>query len=1837
MKSGLLGLYDELKNRVEEYIDTAYLTNDADFNLARRSLLSNSTTSPVFREPTFEPLRRYVEKPVGSEDLLKLAGLGSVPPSELKLISDFLETIDPVRFKGLFQHQYDSIETVLSKKQNLVVTTGTGSGKSYCFLLPLLLNILAESMGTNGRNKWSGRSETGNEWWKTAGSRFSPKRQQTNRQCGIRALIMYPLNALVQDQVDGLRGILNSKAAEEFYERVLSGSRIYFGQYSGATPGRGNSGRPENLNECRRDLLEIDKMSGDPDPRIQTTKGSEQITRWDIQHSSPDVLITNYAMLSIMLLRDREQQLFDDTREWLKNPSNRFYLVIDELHSYRGTGGTEIAYIIKSFIKKIGLTPDHPQLQIISTSASLSKEDGQRFLAEFFGTSSEFKVIDGPAAPIEPAAFSRVSSLKSDFETFEQSWSSEESLKQMISSQCKQFGIPDGEITDAILKLGWHDAIIDSSERLRLRHEHGKKLTVYPLSLTELASELFGGSLAAARGLVRALTEEYGCTKGLKTKLRLHVFIRNLDGIRRSMAVEQGRLIAPKLYDNTRPVCSVTAALNLESYYCQECGELYYSGFINRSSGRIYLSNDEFGEDEQPLEMMLLHVPKTGVSYSHAGWESNFFDGFSGEISQAGGASSISIFSSRALYDQRSRRYNLPSVCVHCGADWSSKPAQFVQSPIRSMGTGYNKFSQIIIEQLVGSLKETSSDPGTSKIVIFSDSRKDAAVISADLELNHYRDTVRALTEKHLALATSGNIEAADYLLKLYEAKATKIWDAINQHPFRSKFPENSRLLRDFYEEGRLDPIADAEAIQRARALITQIRSPLVRLFGTDNSVCERVLQDLVASGMNPAGLQDYRYATWQKAFVHGPSSRSLEAIQEIEDAKAWYRKKLASTIRETITGSMGRDFESLGYGWITFDRNHTLAPKDPNMTALIDSAIRFLIKHYETRDENANGFANGKLKDYFAHWLRSNSFRIWSDKSNAEISDNLRNLLVSLGITDNEYKIQKEGIYLHPRGQHFWRCNKCRSVHLFLGDARCRNVKYNADLNKVGCNGALEQKEIQILFDEPNYYRSLIQLGRHNYALRTEELIGHTDKSDQRFRQLAFQGKFLGDVAKLKLTPAQMERLYGIEALSVTTTMEAGVDIGGLKAVYLANMPPKRFNYQQRVGRAGRRLDKLSASLTFCKGQKHDEYYFENQLLMVGWETKSPSLDIDNEKILDRVLLRQTLYLIVQSNSNLKDTLDASAIEGDVNNGSFGSIDAVENCQATIRQQFDSIKATLNDFLIAIRPDIGAKAADARVQDTKLQLENALNLIPRLKHRYGGNYSFTGALAEEGMLPLYGLPVRSSYLLHGDPNSGDNRGRWPIREGIIDRSEDIALSEFAPGREVVKDKRILRSVGLAWPEKAGTLGGGASRIRYSAPVDTPSILCCSSCGAVVFSDSSECPQCRAVGTDIRTYRGWRPTAYVADVREHRAYDGNIEVKPVQVLTHPSRLDPNATDDWTELENFKVTGYQGRVVRANSNSGAGYTFRRIDPPRLMNGVYVEASLVNSRMRTQDWSDAPPTNDQGNIALYSELVTDVLIASLLKTPNEKFLMGTGNGFRSSAVKAAWDSLAELIGKEISLREDIEPGEVSVGKKYCTWQDSSGADIGGWAVFVSDNLDNGAGYASTYASGSSFKNLLEGILADLEPFFSAPIHAESCSTSCYHCLRNYFNRASHSRLDWRLGLDLAYYLLGRSSDFGFGARWWTSYLEKILLNRVSHLSNLKWTRKNSSAGIVFISDNRKHALLPLHPLIDYGHRSFANLRTNLARELSVEAVGRLNVFEFERTPITALQKMREDLRR
>ena len=142
-------------------------------------------------------------------------------------------------------------------------------------------------------------------------------------------------------------------------------------------------------------------------------------SRFDMQVAPPDILITNYSMLSIMLMRDIDKGIFEETREWLAcedlpeeeraaaKPNRIFHLIIDELHLYRGTQGTEVAYLLKLVLDRLGLHPHHEQLRILASSASLEggDEDSKNFVCDFFGVSQEyfdkkFKLIEGVNNPV---------------------------------------------------------------------------------------------------------------------------------------------------------------------------------------------------------------------------------------------------------------------------------------------------------------------------------------------------------------------------------------------------------------------------------------------------------------------------------------------------------------------------------------------------------------------------------------------------------------------------------------------------------------------------------------------------------------------------------------------------------------------------------------------------------------------------------------------------------------------------------------------------------------------------------------------------------------------------------------------------------------------------------------------------------------------------------------------------------------------------------------------------------------------------------------------------------------------------------------------------------------------------------------------------------------------------------------------------------------------------------------------------------------------------------------------------------------------------------------------
>ncbi len=1789
-------VYKNIKSNLLSYIKTAYDTNDSCFNTERDRFIENEISSPIFKEPLFELIKRYTLSDKYFVDHLTdiICKFTDLPGNDFDELSDMFSNF--VRYK-LYTHQIESLDETLIKSNNIVVTTGTGSGKTLCFLLPLLANIVLESLGANSRPKWTGSGSVFNEpWWHNSGTSYENIRQRS-RTPAVRCLIVYPLNALVQDQIETLRDVLNSEQANGFYDSVLDGDRIFFGQYNGLTEGKGSRLNRDHVERARLFLRSVEAecclADNSVKKRIQDPISSELLLRWDMQDTPPDILITNFTMLSIMLVRQQEASMLEQTKLWLRESKhNVFYLVLDELHSYRGTAGSEVSYTIKILLERIGLHPNHPQLRIIATSASLEESSSindldPEFLSDFFGTpksQKSFTLIKGETVSLPETDPGKLSSKKSQFKLLRKNRISEE-LIDSISEDLDEFEV-EGNLQQLEIKL--------------MGDYHGSTaLSCYPFSLKDIAEHFFGGDSLAAQGFVTYLAQKNSKFSGM---LRQHMFVKNLQGIRRAMNIEDGSIASVLLYDTSVSYCTVTNSITLECLYCQVCGEVYYRGYRNETTDdTVYVSNELLNPADPESQYIYLNFSRQFSSSSNDNepWSTGYsLNGTTGLL--------LSPSQSRNMIDDKFGQVNIhvcpvnspPTVCPACDTTWARRGDR-VFSPIRTMGTGYQKVNQVNLEQLMGTLP-----PSEQKTVIFSDSRKDAAIVAAELEYNHFRDSIRATLEEILETGDDFHRELRDFVEKCQE----KNFLALLNHEFRRQYPDQASLV-EFYFRGELSPESKEELqavkiIQIGRSLHYPTLS-LVRLC----------LEKFIKSAINPSGLDIPNDSSRLWPVLFAP------ADQRIRDPyKQYYIEielRLKKEVRKIISDSMGRDFESLGFGWITFNRENipdTYRNLENEYIGFIDSLIRFLSSYYKTRSGEDDLFPSQGcevLPGYFTDWLVEAFPQFLTTNDRYSVTDEIKEYLFRHDITDNFLRIKFDSLHIHIPTGSYWECQKCRAIHLFNAANRCRTVKY-----RNVCDGHLIGNNYSELYSKENYYKIFRQQKRNHVPLRTAELVGHTDKDQQRKRQLYFQNIFIDQAIKNVFPdPEKRQKYVGIEALSVTTTMEAGVDIGGLRSVYMANMPPRRFNYQQRVGRAGRRKDKLSQSITFCKGQKHDEYYFEKPLLMVAEETAAPKLDINSYSIIARVFNKLLLNYVFYKTENL---VRSSNITGDRNSGDLGTLEDLHENINGLREFFNR-----HDFDYSWMESIFTNLQREHIirykENTISQIEKIYNHeLEGFISKYGGNRSFSEVLALEGYFPLYGMPNRTSTLVHSHPNTSPNNRKFPLEKGIISRSDDIAISEYAPGQEVVKDKRKMHCSGVAWLEK----NRGSVIATVPPRIAIKPLVFCVECDSLLPEGASVCSNCDS--TDLINFTGWKPNYYITDFYNSNSYDGILSSTPQSILTFPETLESKGTCEGIS-SNYIIEDASGLIYRINTNKYQGFRFQTVDDDRF-RGFYLSPDADSNRIHRAITETGIRVSNE-RFALFSEQYTDFFILSSVNHPlyfrNQNWLSSERSRI---SVKSAWKSLAELIKVNIILKEDIEPTELTAG---ILWKNNE------WQLFVADTLDNGAGYSSKYATSTEFSSLIEYLTERFVPqYLMSNRHGKSCITSCYKCLRSYENRLNHNNLDWRLSLDLLSILLGHNNTAISFAEYWSSILNRNVPSILSALIGRKISVREVNGKLIY-DDGQKTVLIPWHPFLGEGAILQREL-DQISSELQINNVASVCPFTILRMPVTEFQRIREELK-
>ncbi|MBS1966289.1 MAG: DEAD/DEAH box helicase [Chloroflexi bacterium SZAS-1] len=1794
-------LFEQLCESYGRYYESAFDVRDDAIARERRAMLM--AEGVLFREPYVELMPRYV-----SSERTVAQAVG-----ELGLSPDSAGFIDLGLFpsqRSIHQHQWDAWRLSESGR-NVIVTSGTGSGKTEAFLIPTVARLLEESV------HWEDvRNPPARPWWQT-GNAWQPLRDHEERPPAVRALVLYPMNALVEDQQMRLRRALDSSAARSWLDEHRGGNRFYFGRYTGRTQVSGPrppNVKPQKLLEQREVMRRAERSfgsaSGSRRPYFSDPTGAEMLTRWDMQVHPPDILITNYSMLNIMLMRDNEEPIWERTRAWLEADARHlFTLIVDELHSYRGTAGTEVALILRNLFARLGLWERPDQLRIIAASASLNNDpSGKAYAAQFFGLPADsFEIITGQRV-LPTTAAQNLSPHAAAFTAFlasEDTYAAEAEARQTLLKDLGQPPSPAPPDLRAALEHIAADATLVEQclDDGQIKAQGFRTLAagVFP-DVAEADAQH-----AALGGLLRALGQAASEKGEMLLPVRLHYFFRNVQGLW-ACSNPACSEVAPehrsdsrsigKLYRSPQVRCGCGGRV-LDLHYCQTCGEVFLGGF-NSVIDRFEQGNTWALVPDQPNLQDLpdravhdrahavytIYWPSTQNPAFDPRWMSTsgphkqrFDFAFAhARLQHATGAIALAakgqpwtgwVYTAKTKVtgddDPFKRMPAAPVICPCCGDDWEGDRKlevtnkERMRSPIRTLRTGFEKVNQVLADTLLRQIP-----PESRKLVLFSDSRQDAAKLSAGLEKSHFTDVIR-----QVVVRAALGLKAEPDLYRRYVRQEELTPDEVRRaRDYERQFRTDADAIRRGFERyATADDLAAAEQILAAANAPVQL-----------NTLRGAVERELLSLGMNPAGpdpefqqFQDGSGKVSWKTLVDWrarPRPQWRQAGEFSPPAQTHLQRITERAMQEVVYmlfAHRRRDFESLGLGWATLNPHMDIQPyaNGIDVTALrqvCDGTIRILADHNRTpkppprKSPQQLPQAPGYIRRYWAAVAERLGV------SPGDMADAVIRTLEESKALGAGYILDPANLYvsLAPQGQEVmvWRCLRCRQPHLHQAGGICTDT---------ACLSTLPVQVVPIREGRPDDYYAFLadeQKAGAPFRLHCQELTGQTNKDDAADRQRLFQDVVMEQFGEIAITDT-------IDLLSVTTTMEAGVDIGQLLAIMLSNMPPMRFNYQQRSGRAGRRGAGLAVTLTVCRGRSHDDYYFQHPDRITSDPPPQPYLDLRREEIVRRVLAAESLRRAFRAcrDQIAVDQQEQEELEAwsDLDTGSnvHGQFGAVEDwpqwephIRAWLAAHVVEVASILDDLLHEAPAEIQKQRDDLMDFITAGLCDAIVNILsdPALTHE-----ALSERLANGGILPMFGFPTRVRWLYHELPRIN----QWPPARGVIDRDLGIAISQFAPGSETVKDKAVYTAIGVVdYKKERGRIASVPNPL--GPPQDVGMCKSCQGLDTDPAQGSTQCPICGSPD-EYRQARLSQPAGFCTAYGHERAFDGQFEWTP---RASRARM-PLAKEepDWRRTSNgaYRIATLSGLIYAINDNDGNDFAFRQM---RGTQAWAVEATLPTHPVSLNTNYQLEATIDTRALAAITK--TDVLLVGF---DGRRVMPGVSLDLRLLPQRAAWYSFGFLLRDTAARLLDIDRQEIQVGVRPRPGVDGPEAE-----VFLADRLQNGAGYATYLGRDEVFAGLIEQCAASLTHLLA---HSDGhCDSACYDCLREYSNMAYHGLLDWRLAIDLV--RLARGEAIGLDG-YWQSLASAVT---ASFASTFDWTPETFGPLPGLVRGNM--ALIIGHPL-------------------------------------------------
>ena len=1182
----------------------------------------------------------------------------------------------------LYQHQTEAVRKA-REGRNYVLTTGTGSGKSLAYIIPIVDHVLR-----NGSGK------------------------------GIQAIVVYPMNALANSQFGELQKFLQHGYPD-------GKGPVTFARYTGQ-------------------------------------ENDEQ--RNAIVANPPDVLLTNYVMLELILTRVYEKQL-------VKAGQGLRFLVLDELHTYRGRQGADVALLVRRAREFFGAK----QLQVVGTSATLAGP----------GTYDQQQAEVAEVASVLFGAEVTPSDVIGETlrRTTPEETLNDPNFLATLKTRLEDTGIasPSGYYAFIADPLScWIEGtfgVFRDVVSQRLRRRRPRRLTGKDGAAAELSRTVGVSEQRAQQAIEEALLAGYTCERNPDTgfpafAFRLHQFVSRGDTIYASLESEDQRYLT---LNRQQFVPGDREKVLLPLVFCRECGQEYYSvrRIEDSDSGSVTYIPRELSDRSNDGDS------RAGFLYCNS--ENHWPSGTAEEIARL--PEDWIEESNQGPRVKQSRKKNLP-LPIAVGADGREKPdgqaGHFLSSPFRfclrcrvaynfrttsdfgkltALGTeGRSTATTILSLSTIRHLRrEQTLEPRARKLLSFTDNRQDAS-----LQAGHFNDFVEiGLLRSALLKACSANPGGLSH-----EIFTQKVFDGLAL-PFAS------------YSK---DPDLKFQAKLQTEKAFRDV-------------IGYRLYHDLrrgwrvTSPNLEQCGLLEIGYLSLDELVKDVPS------WQDLHPALAGATPETRAAVAKTLLDFMRREL-AIQVDYLDPTKQETIQQQSSQRLitpwALDENEV---LEHASTlyprpsRQGDFGGDVFVTARSGFGLYLRRTGiFPDYQERlTTREVDEIIRQLLNTLRLA-GLVEIVDEGV--GPDEVHGYRLPAAAILWV-----EGKGTKPFRDPIRVpGESEASGQTNPFFV----NFYRSL-----------ASELAGF--EAREHTAQVPYEDRLIREA---RFRTAELPILY------CSPTMELGVDIAELNVVNMRNIPPTPANYAQRSGRAGR-SGQPALVFSYCTtGSPHDQYFFKRPERMVSGEVTPPRLDLANED-----LVRAHLHAIwlaeagLSLGSSLRDLLDVAGndptlatlasvldtlrrsqprlaalvraqrilatFESDLKEADWYTSQWAEDVFKQIELNFESAcerwrnlcKAALTQQKMqnAIIMDM-ARTSDERRQAERLrrEAEAQYKLLTETKNVAQSDFYSYRYFASEGFLPGYNFPrlPLSAYI----PGR-----RSQQRDEFLSRPRFLAITEFGP------------------------------------------------------------------------------------------------------------------------------------------------------------------------------------------------------------------------------------------------------------------------------------------------------------------------------------------------------------------------------------------------------------------------------------------------------------------------